>query len=328
MIIDAHIHVAGTDSAVTGNYINPALRNSFWMRFYLRRAGLSALNSSDTPLDQACLARMLNWMASSVIDRFVLLALDGAYSRDGKRDLEHTGVMVSNDYVAALADRHENILFGASIHPYRPDALDEVRRCYERGACLIKWIPSAQRIEPDNPLCFPFYRVLAELGLPLLCHMGPEHTLRGMSASANDPARLRYALDIGVTVIGGHCGARLYLHERDRFPEWLELARQYPNLYGDTAAFCVPTRAGKLRRLLADPALQSRLLYGSDFPAVPFPLSLLSMTGWNGFREANAIVNPFDKPYVALRNAGVPASVFGRAESILRIPASKRGDRP
>jgi predicted TIM-barrel fold metal-dependent hydrolase len=324
MIIDAHVHVAGTETAVTGNYMAPRLRQSPWMRLYRRRLGLAKADSAGASLDRPYLTRMLGWMTASQVDAFVLLALDGVYGHDGGLDLARTGVMVANDYVADLADRHKRILFGASVHPYRPDALDEVRRCHAVGACLVKWIPSAQHIEPDHPACLPFYRLLADLKLPLLTHMGPEHTLPGLPAAVNDPDRLRPALDQGVTVIGGHCGARLYLHERDRFPDWAALTRQYPNLYGDTAAFCVPTRAGTLRRLLDDPALLARLIYGSDFPAIPFPLSLIGLSGWRGFRATNALANPFDKACASLRHAQVPAAVFSRAGTLLRLPESKR----
>jgi predicted TIM-barrel fold metal-dependent hydrolase len=324
MLIDAHVHLAGTDTAVTGNYMDGRLRRSLWMRLYRRRLGLANGSPDAATMDQRVLARTLGWMKSSSINRFVLLALDGVHSPEGRLDLASTRVMVSNDYIASLAARHDPILFGASIHPFRRDALDEVRRCFERGACLIKWIPSAQRFEPDDPACLPFYRLLAELGLPLLTHMGPEHTLPGANASANDPARLRPALELGVTVIGAHCGARLYLHERDRFPEWVALTRQYPNLYGDTSAFCVPTRAGPLRRLLSEPALQARLIYGSDFPAIPFPLSFLLLAGWKGCKPACAVDNPFDKPLLSLQGAGLHPDVFNRASTILRIPPSKR----
>lgn len=324
MMIDTHVHIAGTETAATGNYMDGRVRRSLWMRLYLRRLGLSAQDPCVSGLDRPFLSRMLGWMDASEVDRFVLLALDGVHTLDGRRDLAQTRVMVSNDYVANLAGRHERILFGASVHPYRRDALDELRRCFDRGACLVKWIPSAQHFEPDHRACLPFYKRMAELGLPLLSHMGPEHTLPGTAASVNDPHRLRPALDLGVKVIGAHCGARLYLHERDRFPDWVKLTRLYPNLYGDTSAFCVPTRAGKLRRLIRDPALRSRLVYGSDFPAIPFPLSFLFMSGWKGYKKAHAVANPFDKPFRSLQGAGLPSDVFSRASTILRIPASKR----
>ena len=33
------------------------------------------------------------------------------------------------------------MLFGASVHPYRHDALDELERCVAGGAVLMKWLP-------------------------------------------------------------------------------------------------------------------------------------------------------------------------------------------
>jgi len=122
-------------------------------------------------------------------------------------------------------------------------ALEELRRVAARGACLVKWLPSAQNIRPDDPRCFPFYEALAALGMPLLSHTGCEHTLAAYPDAFNAPLRLVPALERGVTVIAAHCGTRLFLHERSWFGQWRELALRHPNLYGDLAAFLVSERA-------------------------------------------------------------------------------------
>ena len=60
------------------------------------------------------------------------------------------------------------MLFGASVHPYRKDAVAELERCVAAGAVLLKWLPITQGFNPADPRCFPFYEALAHHKLPLL----------------------------------------------------------------------------------------------------------------------------------------------------------------
>ena len=50
----------------------------------------------------------------------------------GNLDPARTEFYVPNEFVAALAARHTNLLFGASINPYRPDALARLDRAAGR----------------------------------------------------------------------------------------------------------------------------------------------------------------------------------------------------
>jgi uncharacterized protein len=260
-------------------------------------------------------------LQESCVDCAVLLALDAAHDNDGNPIHADGYLGVSNDDVAALATANEKAWFGASIHPYRKDAVAELERAVHNGACLVKWLPSAQNICPDAPACLPFYEALAHHGIPLLSHTGNEHTFRSFEKSFNHPHRLEPALRMGVTVIAAHCGARLYLHERCYFDEWASLAARHEKLYGDLAAFCVPTRATHLRRILRNPSLLSKVLYGSDFPATALPVGHLMQFGLAKVRELGRIRNPFNRPVAMLRALGVPDGVFSRAASILNMEA-------
>ncbi|MBC7188376.1 MAG: hypothetical protein H5U38_15225 [Calditrichaeota bacterium] len=111
------------------------------------------------------------------VDKAVLLALDAVYGEDGQLRREATHLYVANDYCAGLARIYPVFLFGCSVHPYAPDALERLWDCARDGAVLCKWLPSAQCIDPTHPLAVRFYRALALLGLPLLMHVGPEETI-------------------------------------------------------------------------------------------------------------------------------------------------------
>ena len=84
----------------------------------------------------------------------------------------------SNSLVRDLCRRHPGrFLFGASVHPYRPDAVAYVEEVFAAGACLLKWIPLHHNINMEDPRTLAVLRKLAALGLPLLVHVGEEFTL-------------------------------------------------------------------------------------------------------------------------------------------------------
>ncbi len=325
MIYDIHVHVAGFGSDASGNYLSPGFQKSLAFRSFSRRLGISA-ETVQSDCDHRIASRILGWLDDSNIDRAVLLAFDAAYDENGTRDLKHTRMVTDNDFVADLADVHEKVLFGASIHPYRRDALTQLERLIERGACLVKWIPSAQNIRPEDPRCFPFYEMLARHRIPLLCHAGTEHTLRAFPNSLNDPRRLTAALERGVTVIAAHCGTRIFLYDRSYFGAWQTMALQHRDLWGDISAFGLITRIWRLRWLLKS-SVVSKLLFGSDFPVPAMPLSCVGCISPRKARELRRLDNPFDQSLALMKAVGVPREVFTRAGELLRIPENKRGTR-
>jgi len=262
---------------------------------------------------------LLDWIRGSSIDRAVLLAMDGVYDGEGRLQAKKTSWITDNDFVADLADAEDSVLFVASIHPYRHDALDQFERLARRGACLVKWIPSAQRIRLDDPRCFAFYEGLAEYGIPLLVHTGNEHIAAWGRNAWNHPDLLRDALVRGVTVIAAHCGARLFLHERCYFRAFCRMALQHERLFGDISAFGLPTRIPMLRKLQSDDRLLSKVLYGSDFPVTTMPRWFLLSIGLSGVRQVVDVKNPLERSYRLMREMGLPDAVFTRAGRLLRL---------
>ncbi|HSF04919.1 MAG TPA: amidohydrolase family protein, partial [Methylomirabilota bacterium] len=119
-------------------------------------------------------------------------------------------------YVLATAHAQpERFLAGVSINPQRRDAVDEVHRCAEAGAALVKVLPNAQQFDPGRVEYKAFYRALADRRLPLLSHVGYEFSLIGRDQSVGDPSRLRSPLDEGVTVIAAHaCSFGVLVYEK------------------------------------------------------------------------------------------------------------------
>ena len=99
--------------------------------------------------------------------------------------------------------------YSKRINPNRKDAIERLRAARRDGAVLVKWIPSIMNIDPADPRHLPFYRVMAELGIPLLTHTGMEKAFANARDELADPLRLSLPLEQGVTVI-----AALYRHHR------------------------------------------------------------------------------------------------------------------
>lgn len=311
MIIDLHTHIADSDAFVNQKcYIRRNRANAF-LRQYMR------------DLDKTKKSKVIDWLNDSCLDYAVVLALDGAYRENGTADEKKTVLKIDNDYIADISLQSSKFLFGASVHPYRTDSIKEIERLIKQGACLVKWLPSAQNIQPDNPKCFSFYDVLAHYKIPLLSHTGIEHTLTGGNNAFNDPQRLVPALERGVTVIAAHCGARVFLYEKCYFSSWKKMALEYDNFYGDIGAFILPIRIGYLKTLLKNNQFLSKIIYGSDFPANPLTSSCLFTLGLKKTLRLRKIENPFEKTYQIMKQLGVPDSVFSRAQKLLRFSAHK-----
>lgn len=321
MKIDLHVHVADLETLLNrrgaGRLSNPIghlarILKSASANYALPQKGTDGIN-------ERYLQHLSGLVQESSLDAIVLLALDAVYDESGLPRPDKTMLHVENDFVWSAARQSRKFIFGASVHPYRKDAVAELERVVKKGACLVKWIPSAQNIAPDDPLCIPFYELMAHFGIPLLTHTGIEHTLSVFDDDLNDPRRLVPALDKGVTVIAAHCGTRMYLHERSYFEAWMDMAMKYPTFYGDLSAFGLPVHGQPLRRILRDPHLLAKVTYGSDFPTLPMPLWYFFRLGWRKAMELRETVNPFDKALFTMRELGVPEEVFSRAESLLRL---------
>lgn len=318
MTFDIHVHLLGHER-VNGNRAALDRVRSLAGRSMMRQLGF-LVRGQGVPTDDAILAKTVEYIDESPLDRVVLLALDWVHREDGAIDRDRTIVATDNDYVVRAAQSSDKILIGASIHPYRRDAVAELERLADLGACLVKWIPSAQYIRVDDPACYRFYDAMARLGIPLLCHTGVEHIIPGSSSSLNDPRRLEGALVRGVTVIAAHIGAPMTLYEPSYIHHWARLTRQYRQLFGDISALAVPLRVTILKILKRRKALCSRMIYGSDYPHAAWPLLLAHHLGARNALRLAGIVNPLEKTYSTVKRLGLPDEVFSRAGEVLRVP--------
>ena len=309
-LIDCHVHLAALPEGQNGCYISPHMLKSPLFRFLLWKHGLSTNNPRQA--NQKYVDDLLTELrASKHVRQAVLLGMDGVYDQSGQLAKEETHFLISNEYVLATARAHPvNFLPGVSINPQRSDAVEEVHRCADAGAVLVKVLPNAQQFNPADAKYRPFYRALAERRLPFLSHVGYEFSLIGKDQSVGDPTRLETALNEGVTVIAAHaCSYGLMLYERF-LPVLLDFSKRYPNFYADISALTLPNRFRMLLHLRRHPEIHDRLLFGTDYP-----LSVMHVAAWGrvAFRVLGRLIrttNRFDRQYAVCTSLGVAFKSF------------------
>ncbi len=242
MIVDLHAHLvsAAADPART--------RLNVWNRTLMRIAGFAS--ASD------CRERFVRDLREGPVGRAVVCAIEGSPLVAGNRE------------VAAFCRANPGFLYGANLDPRSPGIEDEMDAALSDGAVLLKLMPSFQGVDPASPGCDRYWAAAAARRLPVIVHTGPEHMLARGDDRLNSPARLERAAATGATLVCAHCGCQLASFvERSHFGAWKRLVRRFPNVYGDVSGFSGIVRRFWLGRIVRDPLLRARLVFGTDYPA-------------------------------------------------------------
>ena len=320
---DIHVHVAGIGGGDSGCFVTDELRKSYKFPFYIRAFGATVTELQEFG-DAVVVERLSKHISESkFVKRAVVLALDGVIDSSGALDRAKTQVYVPNEFVVREVAKYPNLLFGASINPYRKDALVRLQRAKEQGAVLVKWIPSLMGIDPADSKLEPFYRELVRLELPLLSHAGQERSFGHVDDSLCDPLKLELPLRLGVTVIAAHIATTGKVDGADNFERIQPLFGRYPKLYSDISSLTQINKLGYLVDALEIPALPEHLLFGTDWPLQMFPL----VSPWYHFQHLRAAdmqfisrqANQWDRDVLLKKALGVPEEVFTRADSILAV---------
>ena len=288
-----HFFAGGAGGGLDDGHGTPRWPLAALQRTFFANAACIDGEVSDDALADAYLARLDRLLEAMPPGfRVLLLALDAYHDESGRRRPDRTHVWTSNEVCAQAAhSRPGRLEWAASIHPYRADAVAELARLRALGARAVKWIPTAQGIDPASSRCDPFFAALARSGMPLITHAGTERAAPGDDELGN-PLRLRRALDHGVRVVVAHCATMGRGQDLDRYPDsnsgaatvdnfqlferLMDEPRYLGRLFGDLAALPQSARAGPpLRRILQRGAAggdwSGRLLSGSDYPLPGIP---------------------------------------------------------
>ncbi|NGP08852.1 amidohydrolase [Rhodococcus sp. 14C212] len=170
-----------------------------------------------------------------------------------------------NAWAVDFAARTPDCLHTATFYP-EPDAAGYVAAALEHGARVFKSHIQVGDYDPNDPLLDPVWGLLEDAGVPIVIHCGSgpapgTHTGPGPIAALLE----RFPR---LALIVAHMGMPEYR-------EFLDLAEKYPRVHLDTTmAFTdftqesMPFPEDELPRLRA---LGSKVLFGSDFPNIPYP---------------------------------------------------------
>jgi predicted TIM-barrel fold metal-dependent hydrolase len=272
-------------------------------------------------LDQDYVERLATQLRQSSVKQAVVQAWDGRYDEQGQFDWERTtSLYVPNDHLFAVVRQHPDLFIPcASINPKRRDALEELARCADLGARMVKIHPPTMAVDPGQPRFRAFYRRCAERRILVMAHTGAEHAADTAGLEHCHPAKLALPLEEGCTVIAAHAGSTAFFDKEDFFAEFVALTRRFPNLYCDTSILASMTRWRHLMRVRDTPEAVQRAVHASDFPFPANPLVFWNHLGPRQLFRLLAERNLLERDYRLKLAVGLPAAVFSRGAQLLRL---------
>lgn len=173
-----------------------------------------------------------------------------------------------NEYLGQLCRSHPQIVGVGTVLPGEPDALRVVREAIDvHGLRGIKLHCHVQKIAIDAPEVLEVLELCQEMRVPAVVHAGrePASDAYGVDArkicSVAQTAKVLQRLP-NLRLIVPHIGA-------DEFDAYLGLLDVHENLHLDTAMACA-SYFSRQPRWSAIELHADRILYGTDFPIIPY----------------------------------------------------------
>ena len=318
MKIDGHVHFVGDGSNGSGCWLRcSTLLDRMVEPIVKAQAGILK-SSRQLGVDQAYEERLIGLIDSSSLDAVLLLAMDYPYDPSGNCLKEKAKFYVPNDHVLGLAKKYSQIIPACSIHPARKDAVEELERCAEKGAKVLKLLPNCHHVDCSDIQYQPFWEKLAKLGLPFLAHTGGEFSVPVLDAKFADPRILQLPLECGVKVIAAHGAGKSGIWDPDYTADLLKMMEEFPNLFTDNSALASPNRWRTIPALL-DPKIQSRVIHGSDFP-IPsggFGPWMGNLLNKSDYFKSRKIKNPLERDVFIKQAVGFEENTFFRLGELI-----------
>ncbi len=308
-VLDVHVHVLGTGSGNTGCFVGPRMSSLSspieYLKFslYEQASGVTDTDKCDVQYIQRLIGLM---QSQSPHGRALLFAFDKFHDDAGYPVKEDTEFFTPNEYVLKLAAEYPEIFVAcASVHPYRPDAVQALTAAVNAGAVAVKWLPNAMNIDPSSSKCDAFYAAMKDLKVPLITHAGEEKAVHAEERQRlGNPLHLRRPLEHGVKVVIAHCaslgqnpdldapeGNRPWVDNFDLFERLMAEPKWEGLLFGEISAMTIVNRIGKpIDHVLRDSRLQARLMNGSDYP-----LPALNVLMQTGAVEKHGFITPDER---------------------------------
>ncbi len=278
-IWDCHAHVIGAGNSGGGAWFNPDMDS--WLHPILKVQKHFYMNGgciTEHHEDLSFIERMIH-LASEMPTGYktMLFAFDWVHDAQGRPSKDLSIFHIPDAYAAKIVEKYPQYFeWVASIHPYRPDAIDALESAKARGARAVKWLPSGMGIDPSSPLCDKFYQKLHDLNLPIISHTGRESAVQGGDQSFGNPLHMRRALDEGVRVVLAHCASDGEDEDLDNhgipvksfelFTRLMDTPAYQNLVFGEISAVTLFNHAWVIKPLLERTDWHKRLLNGSDYP--------------------------------------------------------------
>ncbi len=176
---------------------------------------------------------------------------------------------VLNRFMAELGAAHPELLPLGTVLPGEPDAEAIVREAL--GPLRLRGLKihcHVQRIAPDDPRLDPVYALAAAAGRPVVIHAGRE------------PSFAAYGVDVRALCGADQIDRLLRRHPKlelvvphlgvDEYPEYAALLDRHERLWLDTTMAIAGYFPGMAPPPELFPGRARRLLYGTDFPNIPY----------------------------------------------------------
>ena len=98
--------------------------------------------------------------------------MDYPYDQEGNCRKDEAKFYVPNDHVFHLAEKYSQIIPACSIHPARKDAVEELERCAEKGAKVLKLLPNCHDVDCSDNQYRSFWEKTFEIESSLPCPYG------------------------------------------------------------------------------------------------------------------------------------------------------------
>jgi uncharacterized protein len=193
----------------------------------------------------------------------VIFTVDAEYATGHPR--------IANEEVAESCAKHDDVLIPfASIDPWKGRAgVREARRLVEEhGVRGFKFHPSIQGFAPNEPIAYPLYEEIEQLGVPALFHTGQTGIGAGVPGGAG--IRLKYSNPMYVDDVAVDFPELRIILAHPSFPwqdEALAVANHKPYVYIDLSGWSPKYFPPQLVKY-ANSLIQDKVLFGSDYPVI------------------------------------------------------------
>ncbi len=285
---DYHTHILGMNTELNGTFVNEGWQSPWnglihYIQFEVYKS--SAVITDEEQADAQYLTRLKDLIQNMPHPgKFGIMAFDYFHNEQGQPDPLLTTFHVPNEYVMKIVQEDPEFFFPiVSIHPYRNDATTILQRYAEQGVRFVKWLPNAMGIHPASETMKDkleaYYEIMRKYDMVLISHTGDEKATEAEEfQNLGNPLFLRKALDIGVKVVMAHVASLGECQEEDAnicrpgtpyidvAIQMLEEPQYKKLLFADISALTQDNRKDHLNTVLANTAIHSQLINGSDYP--------------------------------------------------------------